>query len=260
MITKLFRLTLLVTLAFASIGSSIAGSNFPQKLRPRQSPIRILSFGVQEPLFIKPVHNQSEDWLKDFSLEIKNISGRPIYFVEYALIIPQNNGDGTPASFRLTYGRNELTDYQQTAERNDTAIQPGETVSLKVSEAAYRSFLYHMKAENHSLAPASEARLIIQSINFGDGTGWMGGKLRSQDIDRQIEEEAAQTNSLDAPRTQCSTYRTIFSTSAECRICGQFSTARVGPGNEIVLVTTIFCTDSNGQLVSCIAFVIYPCV
>jgi hypothetical protein len=259
MITKLFRLTLLAILAFASIGTSVAGSNFQQKLHLQRSPIQVLSFGVREPLLIKPVHNQSEDWLKDFSLEVKNISGRPIYFVEYALIIPQHRGDRTPASFRLTYGRNELVNYQQVAERNDTAIHPGETVSLKISEGAYRSFMHYMEAENNSIAPASEARLVIQSINFGDGTGWMGGKLRSQDIDKQLEEEAAQINSLDAARPRCNSYRIIFSTSAECRICGVFSTARIGFGNEILVFTTVFCLDSNAQLVYCSGFIIYPC-
>jgi hypothetical protein len=259
MITKLFRLTLLAVLAFTAIGSSVAGSKFQQKPRLQQSSVQILSFGVKEPLLIKPVHSQNEDWLRDFSLEVKNISGRPIYFVDYALIIPQSGGNRTPASFRLQYGRQELINYQQIAEPNDKAIQPGETVSLTISETAYKSFLHYMKADNNPLAPASEARLVIQSINFGDGTGWIGGKLRSQDIDKYLEEEATQENSLEAARPRCNSYRIIFSASAECRICGVFSNERIGFGNEISLVTTVFCFDSNGQIVYCTGFVIYPC-
>lgn len=262
MFTQFFRFTLLATVAIACIGSSVIGSTFPQKSYPQNKSVQTLTFGVKEPLVVTPIFNRSADWLKDFTLEVKNISGRPIYFVEYALVLPPFHRKDTPIAFRLVYGRNDLVNVDHFAEQYDAPIQPGETISLKLPEGTYASFLWHMQRQNAIMPAVTDAKLVIQSINFGDGTGWQGGKLRSQEIDRLIEteeKEAAAEIVTSFPTLECNTYRRIPTGDPNCDACDVTNSARIGAGNERVLLLTVFCLDPNGVPVSCRGFVIFPC-
>src|SRR5436853_6178163 len=66
-------------------------------------------------LEIKQVNNlQSPSFPKDFEVEVKNISNKPIYAIFIGVIVPESKGS-TPLTFDLDNGRQELIHSHQWA-------------------------------------------------------------------------------------------------------------------------------------------------
>jgi hypothetical protein len=134
---------------------------------PRNVPIRIK---IRNLVDLKD--RQNENWVRDFALDVKNTSDKPIYFVLFTLSMPDVPGPhGVPVGFQLFYGRYELLEVGNAkAKPGDVPIKPGETVVLKPEETnieGWESF----KSQNNVKVP--ELRIVFRTLNFGDGTGFI---------------------------------------------------------------------------------------
>jgi hypothetical protein len=146
--------------------------------------LEVLDVGYKLPLEIVAVRNlqKREHWMRDLEIEIKNVSGKPIYETYFTLFIPADKdsrgaSDATGASYavNLHYGRLDLFDPSQRPSTEDQPLRGGDTTVLKVGELLWKGYEYHLARENPPEEKSYSVRVIILSINFGDGTGFTHG-------------------------------------------------------------------------------------
>jgi hypothetical protein len=251
------RLLMFGLLASFTVAGVALGSDSLEHARLSRPSVRVLSFGATEPVSVRPVYAQDKDWLRDFSLEVQNTSGRPIYYIEYGLVLT-NPQDGAPYLFYLSQGRKELLAPTRPAAPADRPIQPGETVTLRIPTESYSSFENYLKLKMWSITSFRQAQLAIQSINFGDGTGWQGGQMRTQETEMADAFTRVEPDNLAA--SSCGyTYRRIPSGPAECLQCDAPSIQQIGPGNERAISGRVVCTDESGRTITCFGFMVFPC-
>ena len=130
------------------------------------------------PVVIHKVRNlQSDEWHKDLELEVKNISGKPIYFMLAYLIFPDQPAPPSgKAGIRLMYGdpkRNGHIDRYSDPE--DEHIAPGETYVFTIPEIDRKGL-----AARHKKFPEGNNNFVLEFaiINFGDRTGFIAGQSR----------------------------------------------------------------------------------
>ena len=121
------------------------------------------------PLKVKVKNFHNEKWVRDLEVEVTNTSDKPIYFLEFFVVMPDVKSIiGSPVGFPLRYGRMALIDYTQPLQPDDVGIQPGETYTFKISER-------HLKGWEINKGNRPEPQrvdLIFVQLNFGDGTGF----------------------------------------------------------------------------------------
>ena len=121
---------------------------------------------------------QDADWLKEMEIEVKNLSGRPVYFLQVLVMLPgvvSSELDGTPRKWvvDLTYGREELMKDAPTPD--DIPLKAGATHVFKIPQIN-RQTLQNRLASGEM--PASAVRNVIMRVDaiaFGDGTGFIAG-------------------------------------------------------------------------------------
>jgi hypothetical protein len=168
-------LILLLGIAAAQVSATQRESN-DEDLAPRT--LEMLDVGYKLPIEIVAVRNlrKKEHWLRDLELEIRNVSAKPIYEVYFTLLLPDDKGHGgLPVGFYLQYGRFELDHPRKHALAGDKPIVSGETVTLRVDEPVWRGYEHHLTDENVLEQASYNVRMIVVTINFGDGTGFING-------------------------------------------------------------------------------------
>jgi len=94
-------------------------------LAPRT--LEVLDVGYKLPIEIVAVRNlrKREHWLRDLEIEIKNVSGKPIYGVYFLLLLLNDKGPtGLPVGLYLEYGRSELLLRGEHASASDKHFGP----------------------------------------------------------------------------------------------------------------------------------------
>lgn len=128
----------------------------------------------------------NEKWVREFELEVTNTGDKPIYFLFLHLITDVKFG-GLPLMFSLVYGRVELGDIISKALPDDIPIKPGETHAFKIHAGQVSAWEKSVREERH--AQASRIKIKLESLSFGDGTGYFGTQSypppRKQDSDRR---------------------------------------------------------------------------
>ena len=130
---------------------------------------------------VTSVRNQEEEaWLEKLEIEVKNISVKPIYYLSIVVQFPDlvtTAVDGIPRTqlIPLSYGRRDLLRDGSLAGANDISINPGQSYVFTIPEQ-YRKGLQDRLAAG--LVPESAVRKVvigIDSLSFGDGTGFNPG-------------------------------------------------------------------------------------
>ena len=176
--------------AVALLILATSSSAFGQQLRDRglqpafdftnfQMPIEILSIKlngkeVQPGEKIKG----DDDWLQGLSFTLKNISDKPIAYVDFGLQFPQPNGF---VVYSLNYG----VDYPRGDRRSELsppAIQPGQTLNLALTKEKYPSFL-RILAQGGASRSFDTAAYFIGRVSFENEPDviWEGGNLKRRD-------------------------------------------------------------------------------
>jgi hypothetical protein len=121
------------------------------------------------PIKVKVKNLQNEKWARELEVEVKNDADKPIYFLNMYLILPEaKSPDGKEIGFPLRYGRIELIKFDTPVEPTDVPIQPGATHVFKIAEKNLKGW----ESLKENKPDPKKFRLIITSLNFGDGTGF----------------------------------------------------------------------------------------
>lgn len=169
--------------------AATSGSTLTQEMRDRelspvadfamvQAPVAILSVKLNDKE-IQPGEKikGNDDWLRGVSFTLKNISDKPITFVNVGLRFPTRDGI---VVYSLAYGVNYSHGTHRT-ESSPPAIQPGQSFDLVLTKERYESFLYVMaQGKPTSL---DEATYYIMSACFENEPDvlWEGGFLKRRD-------------------------------------------------------------------------------
>lgn len=137
------------------------------------------------PIKVKVKNLNSKRWAHDLEVEVTNTSEKPIYFLDFEIILPGvETSTGGGVGFRLKYGRKELVYFTTPLESNDVPINPGEVHVFKISKSSANGWDY-LREKRHKREP-KRVRLIFQLLNFGDGTGYADAGGRFVDIHKPI--------------------------------------------------------------------------
>ena len=137
---------------------------------PKHLPIEIKIKAEKEKAFKDLVN---EKWHRDFELEVENTGGKPIYFLELWVVLPEIISDaGHEVGFPIRYGRGELIRYDTQILPEDVPIRPGESRTFAIPENYRKGWEAH-KAREHRTNPTRVQIKFVQ-MNLGDGTGFDG--------------------------------------------------------------------------------------
>lgn len=123
---------------------------------------------------------QEEDWLKDFTIEFKNISGKPITYVSVVIGFPETDSTGSRMVYFLKYGVNPLIRTNITDKPG--LLPPNATTELKLSAEKYTNLKNFLATRQHLLKDLTEAHLTIMAVYFDDETHWSAGTLFRPDL------------------------------------------------------------------------------
>ena len=137
---------------------------------PKHVPIKLKIKKEKEKSF-KVLTN--DKWVRELELEVTNTGDKPIYFLFLDLITDVRVG-GDRLVFSLTYGRAELGDIISKARPDDEPIRPGETYVFKIHPGQVPAWEQSVRKKNHPEASRIQAKL--ESLSFGDGTGYFGNQ------------------------------------------------------------------------------------
>ena len=170
----LFLLLVFVLFFMASIGSASLSTASIQAQTGGARKTKIFD-RAKASVVVKEVRNlENEDWLSSLEVEVQNNSNKPIYHLFIILIFPDLPGQRSVIP--LVYGRRDLMKSGQFATSDDVPIRPGQKHVFSVHKSFVDGFRLHLSQINF---PESEIKTItieIDSLSFGDGTGFDVGK------------------------------------------------------------------------------------
>ncbi len=142
----------------------------------------------------------SENFLEEMTVEIKNVGDKPIYYLYFAGLLPESkNAVGTRMGVTLRYGDRRLTNKTELPRSQDTPIKPGESVHIKIDEQiafGYKSAVREGKLSATEFSKMfSKVRFRFQVLSFGDGTGYTLGNY----VDRNVKKQVSKETSLKTP-------------------------------------------------------------
>jgi hypothetical protein len=118
---------------------------------------------------------EEDDWLKNLTISVKNVSGKNITFLSLTLDFPKpEDSTEVPAAFSIEYGRNPLFPANVVWPDSLKPIADGETKDLTLSDTEY-STLRDLLSETNYPASIKRMDIILGDIVFDDGTKWSGG-------------------------------------------------------------------------------------
>jgi len=138
---------------------------------PKNLPIKV-KLKAQKEAKIKDMGNT--EWLRDFELEVTNLSDKPIYFVEFWLKLPETITENNNAlAFMLRFGRIDFFHFDTRPIATDVPLKPGETHTFSIEE----TFLQRWAAFKQRRNEHDPGKILIsfRHLSFGDGTGFAGG-------------------------------------------------------------------------------------
>ena len=126
---------------------------------------------------------QENDWLKDFTFEFKNVSGKPISYISIIVNFPETRSNGLPMSHIIKFGVHPVLNPNK---NNDELkmVAPNDSAQILLSAERYDKLKEFLATRNHSLKDLTEANVAIQAVFFTDGTNWAGGSIYRPDPDR----------------------------------------------------------------------------
>jgi hypothetical protein len=169
-----FVLLAISSLALQPLEVTSKGRLFTKQDNPSQTRRLKFRHAIPEAVKILSVrHLQDSDWYDKLEFEIQNVSDKPIYYLLIWLTLRDVKPRGVPVAFSLVYGDRRLISLDLPLNSDDKPINPGEKAVLTVPEAERRGGARYIE-EGVSL-DVREIEVSVNTINFGDGTGYIGG-------------------------------------------------------------------------------------
>ena len=182
-----------LTLAFfciAALGASVGAFTSYRVQENQQARTKVLDKGSSpnEPIAITDIKvadkaisfgdklDGDEDWLKDVSFKIKNISDKPIVYAEIDLEFPETKSSGNLMVYPIQLGqRPGLPNRNQ----EPLYLPPGETLDIQLPSKydAIKRFINHRQ----QMSDIHRGVVRIGFVVFSDMTGWDTGTALRQD-------------------------------------------------------------------------------
>lgn len=124
---------------------------------------------------VKWANHDSKNWIDELEIHLKNVSKRPIYFLEVILSFPELGSGPNGAAVSLSYGNARLFNLEDVPDEEDKPWKPGETQVFKLSEFYASSLKKALKERGISPFEIKRIDQIIDRMNLGDRSGWAGG-------------------------------------------------------------------------------------
>lgn len=122
---------------------------------------------------------QDSDWLERLEVEVKNLSNKPVYYVQVLITLPdvkstELDGVSRTVVIPFAYGRRSLLK-EERATSNDTPIKPGASYVFTIPRANRQGLQDRLAS---GIVPASAVLRVfigVYALGFGDGTGFYAG-------------------------------------------------------------------------------------
>lgn len=149
----------------------------------KNEPIEIFELKSDEKTVkLKESFVQENDWLKDFTLKFRNVSGKSIVYVSTVIGFPETDSTGNRMVYYLKYGVNPLV--KNNTKDEPELLAPDETAKLLLSVEKYTKLKNFLATRRHWLKDLTEIHLTIVSVYFDDGTHWSAGTTFRPDTNR----------------------------------------------------------------------------
>jgi hypothetical protein len=137
--------------------------------------VAVVALNPQPVSVVKLQIPDKEEWLEEFSVEVKNLTKTPIAKLHFALVLPEIDTEIRIIKpvFPLLFGY----------EPDSTAVLgPGESTALRMNPHLYVAFGESFRRERWKYP--TTGRLLFQSARFQDRSGWFLDKPISRKGDR----------------------------------------------------------------------------
>jgi hypothetical protein len=115
----------------------------------------------------------NDQWVRDFELEVTNMSEKPIYFLNIYVLLPDiKSEDGGTIGMPLRYGRMAFIKNGTRPLPDDVPLKSGETYTFRIPDADQRGWYAHKKIGY--MKDPKKIQLVFAKLSFGDGSGFTG--------------------------------------------------------------------------------------
>lgn len=150
------------------------------------APIEVSGLKVKERGFnFNEAFSAAPDWLRDFSFEVKNSSGKAIVCIFMAARFPETGQ--SPMEYQRLIGRPAGTDIE--SDGTALKLKPGEALRISLADNYERlkreyDTLRRLKGYREAIEDVSAVELRVTRVYFEDGTMWDLGGLYRPDPER----------------------------------------------------------------------------
>jgi hypothetical protein len=179
-------LTLLIILCFSF--SVFAKSGSDRVLKPMavgDSPVDIVGIKVKSTV-VEPSHKfiAEDDWLNGLTFTIRNVSDKPISYLDIELYFPAPSGSQVDGALhQLRYGWEPIHPNNSDAGNKTKSIMPGDTLDLTLSETEVQGVVSILLSHAGISTNVESVTYCIGKVFFeGDeDTMWSRGRLLRRD-------------------------------------------------------------------------------
>jgi len=193
-----------------SVAMSFQGRQVVEDL-PKNVPLKVKLKAEKEPKF-KDLSNP--DWLGDFELEVTNTSDRPIYFLEFWLMLPETRTpDNNPIAFSLRYGRSDFIRLETLRNDMDVPIKPGEMYTFTIQTDEQQG--WHKFKSKGDVPDPARVKIHFVQLSFGDGTGFQSGGAVFPPKRSQLSDNSCREGPKNIQKGTARNTRSAFATLRE---------------------------------------------
>jgi hypothetical protein len=172
------------TLLTASALAQQTQERIVKKVKAPNEPVRITKFKLKGvPRGFGQNFTDDNDWLRGLTINVKNVSNKPIAYLEIVLDFPrpENQPSSQLLPFRssLQYGYPPVLNAPLPLDA-PPPLMPNEKAELSLTDANYDSLMATLKQLEYPIS-LKEIELTISTVIFNDNTGWRLGTPTRRD-------------------------------------------------------------------------------
>ncbi len=152
-----------------------------KKLTRPDEPVEVTNLRVKgQPINFDSTFSRDEDWVKDLTVDVKNISNRDIIYINVALDFPLDESRSRIYRIALEYGHQPKSKGANSAVI--TPLKPGSVATLAVRSAGAEDLKSTLQTKGVGEAlNISKAELFTEMVFFDERTMWSMGRMLSRD-------------------------------------------------------------------------------
>ncbi len=120
-----------------------------------------------------------DEWLNKVFVKVRNISKKPIVFLEVGFDFPETKATGSEMSYRVAFGQRPGSRFPQN--HDPIFMLPGDSLDIRLEKdyTKLKSFVERRRR----IIDIHKLELSIVFVIFADRTGWAAGNFYRQDPD-----------------------------------------------------------------------------